>query len=214
AGKPILEHVLDKVKELGPRRIHLVTNDKFASNFEDLAKLYKHPDLHVINDKTKSNDDRLGQIGDIQLVIDTQKIDDDLVILAGDNLFNFSLIDAHTVFVEHGKPVNAAFDIGNTAHARHLGVLEVDHRNRITAFQEKPEHPKSTLVSLGIYFFPRKHVPLISEYLAQGNSPDKMGHFMEWLLEREQVFTHIYKDQWFDIGVPEQLEEARRDFTP
>lgn len=218
-GKPIVEHIFVKLEPLKPENVYLITNDKFYQNFVNWAEVFKNKHnkhnakLEIINDKTKSNDDRLGQIGDIMLAVQRIK-DKDTLIIAGDNLFNFSLADAYTLFAKKQKPVNAAYNIGSKRLAKELGVIEINSRGKIISFEEKPNEPKSTLVSVGIYFFSGKDLKLISEYLSLGLNADKMGYFMKWLISRRDVYAHVYKQKWFDIGVPEALDDARKSFKP
>lgn len=213
-GKPIIEHVINKTLELEEvDEIIIITNDKYFLNFQQWVKDYsgKVP-VKIVNDGTISNDDRLGQIGDIQFAIDEAKIDDDLLIIAGDNLFNFSLRPLHKYFKTNQTNINALYDVKSKEDASQLGVATIDHNNKVIKFQEKPKEPETTLISMGIYLFPKQNVSMISKYLDEGNKPDKMGYFMEWLLANNEIYSHVYEEKWFDIGWLESLEQARRDF--
>lgn len=213
-GKPIVEHIINKLKDLDSvDEIYIVTNEKFFSNFNNWLKgLDSKIPIKVINDGTTSNDDRLGQVGDIKLVLDKTKLNDDLLIISGDNLFNFSLKGVHDFHVNKNTNVNALYDIKSYEDASQLGVAAVDETNRIIEFQEKPKFPKSTLVSMGIYLFPKHNVPLISKFLGEGNNADKIGYFMEWLLQNDELYGYVYEEKWFDIGWKSSLEQARNEF--
>lgn len=213
-GKPIVEHIVTKIEELPDvDEILIVTNQKFYANFVKWAKDYNGSlPLRIFNDGTTSNEDRLGQIGDIKFVLDQAKVDDDVLIIAGDNLFNFSLTHAHGSFIENRKCLNALYDVQTIEAARQLGIASIDSNSRIVRFAEKPQNPESTLASMGIYFIPQEKVNLFSEYLNAGKSPDKMGYFMEWLLENDELLGHVYTEKWFDIGWHESLEQARREY--
>ncbi len=214
-GKPIIEHVIDKTLNLeGVDEILIVTNNKFYANFMNWVKNFScSVPVKVFNDGTISNEDRLGQIGDIQFVIDKARVDDDLIVIAGDNLFDFQLEDVHSFFIENGSIINALYDVGCKEDAKQLGVVTLDDNNKIIEFEEKPESPKSTLASMGIYLLPKNKVGMISKYLEQGNKPDKMGYFMEWLLVNEDLSGFVYKGNWFDIGYHSALEKAREEFN-
>ncbi len=213
-GRPILSHIVSKVGEIkAVDEIMVVTNDKFHSHFAEWAKsVNSKVPIKVINDRTTSNETRLGQIGDINFVLKQEKIDDDVLVVAGDNLFNFSLLPAHNLFVQKNKFLNALYDVKSIESAKELGIAKIDENRRITGFVEKPREPPSTLASLGIYFIPRHEVSLIKKYLDEGNNPDKMGFFIAWMLKNSEVHSHVYREKWFDIGWLESLEEARREF--
>lgn len=212
--RPIVEHLVHKIKEVpGVDHVYVVTNDKFAPAFEKWAASADLPlPVTIVNDGTTNNDDRLGQIGDVQHVLKEQNIEDDVIVAAGDNLFNFSLRDAHSLFEKHQTVVNPLYDVGSLEDASQLGTVVMNDDNRFIEFYEKHPSPKSTLASLGVYFFPKSKLPLIGRYLELGNSPDKMGLFLAWLIDNDEIAGHVYTDKWFDIGWIEALEIARRDF--
>lgn len=213
-GKPIIEHVIEKTLDLeGVDEILIVTNEKFYSNFQEWARDYScSVPVKIFNDKTTSNEDRLGQIGDIHFVIDQANIEDDLLVIAGDNLFDFQLDAVYEFFRKNNVIVNGLFDVESIQDAKQLGIATIDKDNTVVQFQEKPESPNSTLASMGIYVIPKEKVSMISRYLEQGNKPDKMGYFMEWLLENDTLKGFVYKGDWFDIGYHSALEKARKEF--
>jgi len=168
--------------------------------------------IQIINDGTKSNDDRLGALGDINYAVNAKKIDDDFMVIAGDNLFELSLQEAVATFDEKKNNIIVLHDVKDNELAKHYGVVSIDEKSRIINFEEKPVSPKSTLVSTGIYIFPKKTLLLINKYLDQGNNPDKSGSFIEWLHKREEVYAHVTGKKWYDIGSIEQFEKANKDF--
>lgn len=215
-GKPILSHIISKVCGLeGITEIIVVTNNKFFYQFEDWSKEEKsNVPIKVINDNTTSNEDRLGQMGDIQLALEECKIKEDILVVSGDNLFNFSLKGMLADFRAKRANLIALYDVSDREEAKKMGVVQADKSMRVRAFQEKPAEPKSTLCSCGIYFYPAKTIARISEYLAEGNDPDKMGNFIEWLIGKDVVYGHIFLEKWFDIGSFESLGRAREEFKP
>lgn len=215
-GKPILEHIVGRISELpGVENIFIVSNDKYFKNFKQWQESFQsNVPIKVLNDCTRSNEDRKGQVGDIQFVIEEEKVDDDLLVVAGDNLFNFSLVPVFNFFTEKKTIVNALWDSKSLEVARQQGTVVIDESKELILFQEKAENPKSTLTSLGIYFFPREQVKLFKHFIEDGNNPDKMGYFMIWLIKNSVVYGHVYFDKWFDIGWPTALEKARQEFEP
>ncbi len=214
--RPIVEHIIDKVLELpSVDAVYIITNDKFYPHFVAWlkGKHFRTP-VMVLNDGTTNNDNRLGQVGDIQFVIKHEKINDDIVIVAGDNLFNFSLLDAYSTFRQTGNVINPLWESKSYKAAKESGSVVLNDDFSFAEFMEKAPSPKSTLLSLGIYFFPADKLSLIAKYIDEGNNADKMGYFMTWLMEHERVYGHVYFDKWFDIGWIESLEEARQKFEP
>ncbi len=213
-GKPIIEHVMNKITGLEIDEVYIVTNLKYYIVFKNWLENYKSKiPIKLLNDRTTSNENRLGQIGDIQFVIEKERIDDDLLIVAGDNLFNFSLKPAFEFFQKNDFIVNALYDAKSLKVAKEQGVAIIDKDNKFIGFQEKPEKPESTLISLGIYFLKKGQISLFKKYIEEGNNPDKMGYFMTWVIERMPVYGYVYYEKWFDIGWVESLEQARNEFT-
>ena len=205
-GRPMLDWVCDKVEEL-TTDIHIVTNARFAGAFERWASGRSGVTVH--DDGTVSNDDRLGAIGDIAFVLDRTGADDDLLVIAGDNLFDFSLVDLGDFWTAKGTAsALAVYDCGDLELATHYGVVEVGEDDRVVGFEEKPSEPRSTLVATACYIYHREHVPLVERYLTEGNPPDQPGRLVVWLHEREPVYGYRFIGPWYDIGNPEQLLEA------
>ncbi len=217
AGKPMIEWVLDNlapVPDLGT--IYVVTNEKFARDFERWAADYKsrHAGMKfkIINDGSTSDSDKLGAIGDINFVISREHLaEDDLLVVAGDNLFSEPL----TGFVEaaRGAPAMlATYDVGDLEAMKKYASITVDEAGVITNFEEKPSNPSNTLAGIALYYYSRETIPFFATYTAAGNNPDQPGRFVQWLYQRVPVKTYQIRGTWFDIGSKETLEEANRLF--
>jgi glucose-1-phosphate thymidylyltransferase len=208
-GRPMLDWVLDRVLEVEDvDAVHLVTNRRFAPEFGRWAEQHG---VTVHDDGTTSNEDRLGAVGDLRLVIESAGLEEDeLVVLAGDNLFELSL----PRFVEwwRAKPAPASavplHDVGDLELATRYGIAQTDRDDRIVSFVEKPSDPASTLASTLIYLLPPEHVRLVGSYLDEGQSPDNAGSFLGWLARRGPVYGYRFHGSWFDIGNHDQLLEA------
>ncbi len=210
-GKPMADRVLDALAPVGFDGRYVVTNAKFAPHFREWAE---GKDVTVVDDGTTSDDDRLGAIGDIGFVVDREGIDDDLVVVAGDNLFSETLEDFGRLAREQGTALLAVHDVGDLELIRgRYNSIEVDAHGRITYFEEKPNEPRSTLSGIALYFYPRDTLRLIREYLGTGNNPDQPGRLVQWLYPRVDVYTWPVPGDWYDIGSREQLEEADRIFS-
>jgi glucose-1-phosphate thymidylyltransferase len=199
--RPMVDWILDRIQQTSADEIHLVTNARFAPDFERWAE-----DRNVVihNDGTTSNDDRLGAVGDIHFV----GLDDDLLVVAGDNLFDYSLADYEAYWRAKGGSCVAVLDVGDPELAKRYGIVDVDENDRITNFVEKPEHPPTTLCATATYLYTRGHARLVETYLEEGNPPDQPGHYVAWLHKREPVYAYRFPGEWFDIGDIGQLLEA------
>jgi glucose-1-phosphate thymidylyltransferase len=210
-GRPMVDWVLDRLEPLdGLDDVYLVTNGRFAPAFEEWGS---RRNVKVIDDGTTSEDDRLGAIGDIGLVLDREEIDDDLIVVAGDNLFTGALEGFVAEGRERERPVLAVYDVGDPELMRQLNTVETDGDGRITYFEEKPERARSTLAGIALYWYPRQVLPLIHTYLAETENPDQPGRLIEWLYTRTPVYVWELPGTWYDIGTPEQLDAARADFA-
>lgn len=207
AERPLLDWILDKLRAVeAVDAVHLVTNSRFAPDFSRWAE---PRGVVVHDDGTTTNETRLGAVGDLDLAIARGELDDDLLVVAGDNLFDFSL--AGMVSFWGGRPDASAvalYDCGDLELATHFGIVEVDETDRIVYFVEKPSEPPSTLASTATYVFPQAHVSLVATYLGQGHSPDNIGSFLGWLSSRKPVYGYRFEGRWYDVGNREQLLEA------
>ncbi|MBI3035840.1 nucleotidyltransferase family protein [Candidatus Woesearchaeota archaeon] len=213
AGKPIIEHIIRKLDEVSAvNKIYIVTNDKFESHFKKWLRGFDaEKPIEVVNDGTKSNEGRLGAIGDIHHTIKIKNLSDELIVVAGDNLFEMPLTEAANFFKKKKSNVIVLHDVRDFELAKHYGIVETSN-SLVLNFEEKPLNPRSTLASTGIYIFPKKTIELIKKYIAQGNNPDKTGSFIEWLHKREKVHSFVTDKKWYDIGNMEQLEKANRHY--
>ncbi|CAN5135433.1 N/A [soil metagenome] len=200
-GRPMVDWILDRIVETSADEIHLVTNARFAPDFERWAK---DKEVRVHNDGTTSNEDRLGAIGDIQFV----GLDDDLLVSAGDNLFDYSLADFESWWRDRDGSAIAVLDVGDPELAKQYGIVDVDEHDRLIGFVEKPEDPPTTLCATATYLYDREHVRLVELYLEEGNPPDQPGNYVAWLYKRAPVYAYRFPGEWHDIGDRQQLLEA------
>ena len=165
--------------------------------------------MTIHDDGTTSNDDRLGAIGDMLFVVDRIGTDDDLLVIAGDNLFDFHLSDLVRYWQTKGVASAVAVrDVGSLELARQYGIVDLDDEGRIRSFVEKPAEPASTLAATATYLYHREHVPLIRTYVESESNADQPGRLVAWLHQREPVYGWVFTEPWYDIGDHDQLLEA------
>jgi glucose-1-phosphate thymidylyltransferase len=218
AGKPMIEYVLDNLAPIGGiDRVYVVTNAKFANHFQTWADHYRATkaklDFTIVNDKSTDDSNKLGAIGDLHLVISKENVQDDLIVVAGDNLFSQSLEQFGAFCREKNAPVLAVYEVDNLEDVKKYNSIDLSPDGRIISFVEKPKSPTSKLTGVALYFYPKAVLPLIKQYIAEGNNPDQPGRLIQWLYPRTSVYTWQVPGLWFDIGSKESLEEAGRIFA-
>jgi glucose-1-phosphate thymidylyltransferase len=206
--RPMIDWILDRVSAADEvDEVHVVTN---AVHAPDFLRWAEGRAIRVHDDGTASNEDRLGAIGDIQFAIEEGGLgDSELLVIAADNLFEFSVADYLAFWRRKGAgSAIAVHRLEDPSLASLYGVVELDADDRVVGLEEKPERPRSDLVSTATYLFTAPHLALLERYIAEGNPPDPPGRFLVWLCEREPVYGYRFAEEWLDIGDPGQLLEA------
>ncbi|CAI9086672.1 nucleotidyltransferase family protein [Candidatus Methylacidiphilum fumarolicum] len=218
AGKPILDYLMDKLFELSSLdEIYVVTNHKFYGHFVEWKHRYteealvKFP-IVVLDDGSTTEENRLGAIGDIQFTIERMQLQDDLIVLASDNLFCASL----TSFVSEAKrknsPLLGVYNLKDKQLASKYGVVSFDANGKLSYFEEKPQNPPTSWVAMALYFFPKSILSLVKTYLREQKNTDQPGRFIQWLYPQMDVYVWELTGLWFDIGSKETLEAANLAF--
>lgn len=214
-GIPIAEHIIKKVNTINLiDKIYIITNQKYFNSFQAWWLNYsKNKEIEIINDRTASEHDRLGTIGDIRFAIAEKEIHEDLLIIGGDNIFTSDL----TEFVKQAcnkSPQSSVgiFNLNDTIAAKSFGVVALNGELRIIDFQEKPEFPRTSFISMCMYFFPKQMLDKFSEYLGRGDHHDAMGHFVKWLSLVTKVYGYLFDGKWFDIGDKRAYNDAQMYF--
>ena len=192
-----------------------MTNSKFAEPFREFAAGRSgRPPISVVDDGTTNDENKLGAIGDLDLVIRREGIDDDLLVAAGDSIFDGADLDEFArLGLEKQAPVEGVYDVGDLEAVKRYSAVTIDAESRIVSFEEKPEQPQSTLVGIALYFYPRSVLPLIRRYVEDGNNADQPGRLVQWLYPKLPFYTWQVPGRWYDIGSKETLEEANRAFS-
>ena len=203
--KPLISHIVEAL----PREMEVIvsTNAVFAEEFEKWKQNYSDRPIKIFVEDSGSDEFKKGALGATAFVIQEEKIEEDLMLIAGDNYFGFKMNEFIGKF--EGNPMLAAFDIEDFEKAKKFGVV-VKQDGKVIGFQEKPENPASTLVSTGCYIFPQKNLPDIVHYAKEHN--DDLGGVFEYLLQKgEPIDVFGFKENWVDIGSFEAYLKANRD---
>ena len=208
--KPIIDHIVEKmdtVEELD--EIYVVTNDKFAGHFEAWAKTAKsRVPITVLNDGTTDDSNKRGAIGDIAFVIEKAQVSDDLMVIAGDNFFTYSLTDYVRYFREKDRDCVCVKVWEDESQLSQFGIALLDEKGMVLDIEEKPAKPKSNTAVFAAYLYKKETVPMFAEYLAAGNKPDAPGNFPAWLYLRKEVYAYTFEGECYDIGTPDSYREV------
>lgn len=206
-GRALLDYILDEVNSLDEiDEIYLVTNAKYTPHFESWAKEKNNiKPITVINDGTYTNDDRLGAIGDINFTIEKCNINDDVLIIAGDNLFTFKLREFVDFYKAKNAPSVCVREETDINLLKRVGVAVLDDSNKILDFEEKPAEPKSKYAVYAEYIYPKEILPVFKEYLAEGNSNDAPGNFVAYLYKKIPTYAYPFKGECYDVGTHDAL---------
>ncbi len=215
-NKPMIEHIIDKLETVAEiDEIIVVTNSKFISRFKAWAAgLRSRKRISLVDDLTSSLSDKRGAIGDMNFAINKKRIKDDLLVIGGDNIFDGSLKD-FCAFAKKNRPhpVIGAYDIKDIRQANKYGIVKLNKKGRITDFKEKPEAPRSTLVAMCLYFFPKMKLKLIKQYLrSKAHKSDATGFYIDWLRRTSSVYAYVFGGHWYDIGDRKFYNKANETF--
>lgn len=219
AGRPILDYIADEMDTVDALdQIIIISNHLFAAQFQAWADVRNaigkgHP-VVVLDDNSTDDTNKLGAIGDIQFVVDQMEIDDELLVIAGDNLFTYSLRAAWQAYAAHYQDMILAQKMPPEEDLRRYAIATVNADGIVTDLVEKPAHPKSDLAVFATYFYRRETVPMIRDYLKEGNSPDAPGNFPAWLYTRKPVRVYQFEGICIDIGTPESYADVMTTFPP
>jgi glucose-1-phosphate thymidylyltransferase len=187
--------------------IFISTNEAFAGEFESHFAERGTDKISMSVEDTSDEDEKFGVVGALAQLVEREGLgDEDLLVIAGDNLFGFNISEFIDHFKDYGDPTLAAYDVGDLEKAKSYGLIEVEG-DEIVDFQEKPDDPKSTLVSIACYAFPADAIRF-DEYLSGDNNPDEPGWFIQWLVDQGSVRPFSFDGIWYDIGTADSYLEA------
>ena len=216
SSKAVIDFIVDDLVNSGlPEEIIVVTNHKFYADFCNWARARRETRISVLDDGTRSNDDRLGAVGDIFYAVKKKAIQDDLIVVGGDNLFDRGF-SKFLKFALKKSPYASLglFDIKSKKEASRFGVVGVTSQGRITSFEEKPLEPKSTCVATCMYYFPKETLALLGKYMEDPKTKkDAPGNYIRWLMEHDSVYGVVLEEgHWHDIGHFDSYREVVKQF--
>ena len=209
-GKKIIDHLLEDGERSGIERFIVVSNHKFISLFREWAE--GKDNVMVLDDGSVDNEHRIGAVKDIEFAIEKAGINDDTLILAGDNVLDFSL----SSFIEYGKAKGTSCIMRHRetdrARLRKTGVVTIDQDDLVLSMEEKPKEPKSEWAVPPFYYYVKEDLPLIKEGIENGCGTDAPGSFVSYLAERRPVHAFLMPGKRFDVGSIEGYEKIRKEY--
>ena len=208
--KAILDWLMDDVNELVDEFI-VISNHKFAGQFRDWSR--KHTlRITVVDDGTSTNETRLGAVRDIQYAVEKVGIDEDVLVLAGDNVLDFSLVPFVRFGQENACSCIMCYEENEPSKQRRTAIITVDRDNVITSYEEKPEAPKSNLAVPPFYYYLARDIRRIPEALEAGCGYDAPGSFAAWLSGRTTMKAYNMPGSRYDIGDLESYEQIKASY--
>ena len=217
-GSTILERILKKVERVGDLdEVILVSNHRFFNQFISVCELLNDRNTNlryrVLDDGSTDNENRLGAVADLAFAVKARVLTDDLMVLAGDNLFDFELTDFVSFYLTVNSDCITAHRLDDVNQLRRTGVVELDEHHRVLSFQEKPAEPASTWAVPPFYLYKAETLPLLELYLNEGGDSDAPGNFIPWLIRRRPVNAYVFAGTRYDIGTIESLREVQKLFS-
>lgn len=208
-GKAILDWLVDDIRGSGVvDEYAVITNHKFADHFRQWAESRLEDRISVVDDGTMTNETRLGAVRDIQFAVDTLRIDDDLLVIAGDNVLDFSLVRFIEYSLSKGTSCIMRFYEPSVERLRRCGVVEVDSSDLVLNMTEKPSEPRSHWCCPPFYYYTRQDALLIAQGIAAGCGTDAPGSYIAWLCSRSIVHAMEMPGRRYDIGSLESYSEV------
>ena len=214
ADKPIIDYIVDEIETIDEiDELVVISNHKFYPHFSEWAKERRcRLNIVVLNDNTTDDTNKLGAIGDVWFAIDNLKINDDILVMAGDNIFTFALKDYYNSFKEKGCDHILVKELQSLDDLRRMANVETDENGIVTDMVEKPQNPKTNLAAFASYIYKKDTVPMIKKYLDEGNNPDAPGFFPSWLFKHKDVYAYKFIGECYDIGTPDSYKEVNDIF--
>ena len=211
-NKTILDWLIDDIDNAGfVDKYVVISNHKFAHHFENWAKTKKQK-ISVVDDGTSTNETRLGAVKDIQYAIDQLKLDDDMLVIAGDNVLDFSL----TKFIEYSKTKNTScimrYYEPDEKKLLKCGIVTIDESDRILNMTEKSLNPATHWCCPPFYYYTKADAKLVQKGIDSGCGTDAPGSYIAWLCQQTTVHAMEMPGKRYDIGNLESYEKVKSEY--
>ncbi len=198
-GSPIISHIVNHIPK--GMEVLVTTNRKFEADFRQWSKTVDRAVTFCV-EPVFTEEQSLGAVGSLNYCVTTQNITDDLLVIAGDNYFEFGLTEFISSY-DGRTTLLGVYDTGDKSKSSQFGVVKLEGR-RVTKFEEKPAEPESSLIATACYIFPARIFPLLSEF-CYGGKKDNLGSFIAYLVAKDVVRAYTFTELWFDVGSSDYL---------
>ena len=207
--KTIIDHLIDDLEnEKNIDEYIVVSNHKFINHFNEWKKT-RNENIIVLDDGSTENENRIGAVRDIYFAIDKMNINDDIIVLAGDNLLEFSLNKFIDFYKEKNTNCIMTYYEESLKTLTRCGVIEVDENFKVLSMEEKPKNPKSNYAVPPFYIYRKEDLYLFKKALESGCGVDAPGHFLEWFTKHAEVSAYLMPAKRIDIGTLEDYNKFK-----
>ena len=212
--KSILDFITDQIETVPEiDEMFIISNHKFFENFLEWSKVRKtRLKITVLDDGTTDDSNKLGAIGDIWYTIQNGNIEEDILVMAGDNFFTFPLDDYIEFYRQKQCDSILVTELSDLSDLQRMGNAILDGEGKVLALEEKPKEPKSNCAVFASYIYKKETLSLIGQYLKEGNNPDAPGFFPSWLYQRKPVYAYKFQGECYDIGTHESYHDVCEKF--
>ena len=207
----LLKFIAEKFEADELNNESLVQIIELCGSYLNLKTIPDYANENKLSYNGVKNNRKIQILFNVKFVIDNAKVKDDLIVLAGDNLFKLDLKKLIAFFRKNGTTI-ALFDVKDMELMKKYGEVELDGQKVLVSFREKPQDPKTTLAAICIYLFPKDKLSLIDQYIKEGNNPDQPGRYIQWLYKKQKVYGFVFDEGWYDIGDLQQYKQADDEY--
>lgn len=213
--KPIIDYLIEKIERIEEiNQIYIVSNAIYYNQFLQWKKDVKFTKpIKIINDGTRKEEEKLGAIGDIKYILDHEKIEDDIIVMASDNFFDFDLKEMIELFHQKEGAIICTKQINDIELLKRLAVVTLDEEGKVTKLIEKPQKPEGNRGVYTTYVFRKEVIQLLNQYIKEGNNSDAPGYFVQWLYKIYPIYSYDIKGECYDIGNYETLVQVWKKYS-
>ncbi|MBD3313732.1 NTP transferase domain-containing protein [Candidatus Woesearchaeota archaeon] len=214
AGKPVVQHIVENIENTSVDEIFIVTNHLYFNQFDEWKRAYDSSiPIRLVDDNTKTNETRLGAVNDLILVLKEKDIDDDVLVIAGDNLLKFDLNDMISFFEKKDATTLMVYPESDLEKIKRSACVSFDEQNLVIGFEEKPSEPKSEWICPAIYIYDHDTIRLIKEMRFDEDKKDLIGNIPLLLYNKIRIYVYpMHEKIRFDLGTIDDLEKANAYF--
>ncbi|MBR5350886.1 MAG: nucleotidyltransferase family protein [Prevotella sp.] len=213
-GRTIMGRMLDDLDAISD--VHenvIVTNHKFVNHFKEWMDNATYCNaIHLLDDGSENENDRMGAVGDLVAAIEAMDIDDDILVVYADSLLDFSFDTFVDFFKEKSASCIMYHPMDDEEELKKYAVVEVNKKGRVKRIEEKPQKPRTNLAVPPFYIYRKEDLPLIREAINNGCNVDSPGNLVEYLYDKTPIYAMEMPGRRFAISDIEEYEQLKKTF--